>query len=289
MEKPPGVDRLFADWTTDIGGRDVLGLEPARQFIPPATRVYVGFLGSEDFALRVQAVESVRRSGFVPVPIIAAPPVGLKGNAPGVPDRPAEVAATTSVMVVGGDPAQPLGPYPDAASVIGSGLLEEYGVQEVSIAGYPGRHPAVEADVLWSVLVDKVETLRRQGMACEVVTQFDFDPASVLAWLVAVRERGITYPVHVGVPGPASARRLKSIAAVCGVSGAAAQEYGFALTDSRGTDLKSTVGPERFLRPLLDGCDPHLHGEARLHFMSFNGIAPTGQWVAQWVSEVGDR
>lgn len=287
---------LLADWSTDIGGRDVLGLEPARRFIPPATRVYVGFLGSEDFTMRVNAAESVRRCGFVPVPIIAARRLDSEETLREFLTVLRKVAANTSVMVVGGDPAQPLGPYPDASSVISSGLLEEYGVQEVSIAGYPGGHPAVEADALWTVLADKVGKLRRQGMACEVITQFDFEPVRVLAWLARMRQRGITCPVQVGVPGPASARLLMSTAAICGVSvsGTAAEEYGFSLPDLNDADLEhtdpqNTVGPERFLRLLLDGYDSRLHGEVRLHFMSFNGIAPTAEWIAQWVNQIGER
>ena len=35
--------------------------------------------------------------------------------------------ASESVLVVAGDPAEPEGPYPDAATVIGSRLLESTG------------------------------------------------------------------------------------------------------------------------------------------------------------------
>ncbi|MCL2396182.1 MAG: hypothetical protein FWC87_16040 [Acidimicrobiaceae bacterium] len=275
-------DALLADWSTDLSGRDVPGIEQARPFIPPGTRVYVGFLGREDFPMRVAAARAARRCGFVPVPIIAARRLASEDALRGYLTDLASEAAVTSVMVVGGDPATPLGPYDDAASVIGTGLLEEHGVAEVSIPAYPGGHPVIPADVLWSLLTERAATLEARGFRSEVITQFGFDADEVLAWLADLRARGITLPVQVGVPGPAAARLLVSTAAVCGVAvGAeAARAYGLAPADPDGT-----VGPERFLGTLLTGYDPRVHGDVRLHFNSFAGITPTAEWIVRWISD----
>jgi hypothetical protein len=43
--------------------------------------------------------------------------------------------ARESLLVVAGDSAQPPGPYLDAASVIGSEMLEKHGVRRASVAG----------------------------------------------------------------------------------------------------------------------------------------------------------
>ena len=62
---------LLADYSLDMTGK--LGeLEPARAVIPPGTRVHVGFVNSGDPAARVAAARAVKRSGFVPVLVIAA-------------------------------------------------------------------------------------------------------------------------------------------------------------------------------------------------------------------------
>ena len=50
------------------------------------------------------------------------------------------------MLVIGGDLGTPLGPYPDALSVIDSGLLPDHGVREVAIAGYPEGHPDIDDD-----------------------------------------------------------------------------------------------------------------------------------------------
>jgi methylenetetrahydrofolate reductase (NADPH) len=185
-------------------------------------------------------------------------------------------AVSVSVLVVAGDPAQPQGPYVNAASVIGLGLLEEHGVRQASVAGHPGGHPAVADGELWAALAAKTAALGRRALGGDVITQFGCDAAQVLAWLTEVRARGIGLPVRVSVPGPATVRRLLSIASRCGVavSASVAEEYGFSLTEPT-----RTAGPGRFIQTLASGYDPRSHGDVKLHFNAFGGFSATVQWI----------
>jgi methylenetetrahydrofolate reductase (NADPH) len=277
-------DSPLTDFSLGAGGKDVRDLERARSVIPPGTRVHMGFLDSEDQETRLATARAVRGLGFVPVPLIAArrleSEVMLRGFLAGL----RAAGASESVQVVAGDPAQPRGPYADSASVIGSGLLEEYGVRQVSVAGHPGGHPAVADDVLWSALAGKTAALARRGLAGGVSTQFGFDADVVLAWLAELRTRGISLPVRVGVPGPTGVRRLLAYASWCGVSvnEGVAREYGFSLTDPSGT-----AGPDRFIRALASGYDARRHGEAKLHFYPFGGIAATAAWISEFRGHSG--
>lgn len=272
----PGA--LLADFSLGMTGKDVGELERARVAIPPGTRVHVGFVDSEDLAMRVGAARAVRRSGLVPVPIIAARRLRSEEMLREYLAALRAADAGGSVLIVAGDPVQPQGPYPDAASVIGSGLLEEYGVRQVSVAGHPGGHPAVADSVLWPALAGKAAALEQRGLDGSVITQFGFDPDLALAWLAGLRARGVDLPVRVGVPGPTGVRRLLSYASRCGVSVSAgtARAYGFSLTD-----LTGTAEPDRFIRALASGYDARLHGEAKLHFNTFEGIAATAEWISQ--------
>jgi methylenetetrahydrofolate reductase (NADPH) len=197
------ISALLVDFSLGVAWKEISELDGTRSLIPPGTRVHVGFVDSEDMAMRVGAARAVRQAGFVPVPVIAARRLrsaamlreylaGLRAS-----------GASRSVLAVAGDPAQPRGPYPDAISVISSGVLEEYGVREASVAGHPGGHPAVPDGVLWPALARKAAALQERGLQGSVVTQFGFDADLVLAWLADVRARGVSLPVRVGVPGPA--------------------------------------------------------------------------------------
>ena len=269
---------LLADFSLDMTGK--LGeLEPARAVIPPGTRVHVGFTGSQDLAARASTARAVKRSGFVPIPVIAARRLRSEAMLRECLDALQAADASGSVFVVAGDPAQPEGPYPDTASVIGSGLLERYGVRQVGVAGHPGGHPAAGDKVLWSALAGKATALEQRGLGGSVVTQFGFDPALVLAWVAGLRERNISVPVRVGVPGPASVRLLLSYASRCGVGVSAhvARDYGLPLTD-----LAATAAPGRFIRSLASGYDALVHGEMKMHFNSFGGFAATAEWISQF-------
>jgi methylenetetrahydrofolate reductase (NADH) len=270
---------LLADCSLGVAWKEIGELAPARAIIPPGTRVHIGFRDDSDQAMRVEVARAIRRSGFVPVPVIPARRLRSERMLREYLSALREVGGSDSVLVVAGDPEPPRGPYPDAASVIASGLLESRGVREVSVAGHPGGHPAVADGVLWPALAGKAAALRRRGLRGSVITQFGFDASRVLAWLADARARGISLPVWVGVSGPAGVRLLLSYASRCGVAVTApvAAEYGFSLTD-----LTATAGPDRFIRALAAGYDPRLHGEVRLHFNAFSGFAATAAWISRF-------
>ncbi|MBN9187502.1 MAG: methylenetetrahydrofolate reductase, partial [Microbacterium sp.] len=63
---------LVDDFSLEMTGKDVPGLEEARSTIPLGTKINVTFLGNEDLDMRVAAAVRVRELGFVPVPHISA-------------------------------------------------------------------------------------------------------------------------------------------------------------------------------------------------------------------------
>jgi methylenetetrahydrofolate reductase (NADPH) len=271
---------LLADCSLEVAGKDTGGLEHARAVLPPGTRLELAFVDSEDLAARMRTARAIMASGFVPVPVIAARRLESRGSLWRYLAELRAAGAGERVVVVGGDPRRPRGPYPDAASVIASGALERHGVREVRVAGHPGGHPAVTDAVLWQAIAAKTAALEQRGLRAGVVTQFGFDAAQVLAWLAGLRARGLAMPVRVGVPGPASVRTLLAGAAKCDVSVTApvAREYGFSLDDRTGT-----ATPGRFIRALAAGYDERLHGAVKLHFTTFSGVAATADWISRFL------
>jgi len=270
---------LLADCSLEVAGKDIGGLAHARTVLPPGTRFHMAFVDSEDLAARMRTTRAIMRSGFVAVPVIAARRLESEGMLRQYLIELRAAGAGERVVIVGGDPAQPRGPYPDAGSLIVSGALEQHGVQEASVAGHPGGHPAASDAVLWQAIAAKIASLEQRGLRAGVITQFGFDAGQVLAWLAELRARGLTLPVRVGVPGPAPVRTLLAAAAKCvvRVSEHAAREYGFSLDDRTGT-----AAPDRFIGALAAGYDRRLHGEVKLHFTPFSGVAVTADWINQF-------
>ena len=275
----PSAAALVDGFSLEMTGKDVAGLHEARAIIPRGTKINVTFLGNEDLEMRVAAARAVKESGFVPVPHISARRLESPAQLEEFLGRLHEVGATEHVFAVGGDPADPAGPYPDALSLIQSGLLEQYGVREVSIAGYPEGHPDIADDVLWRHLDEKALALAQQGLDAVILTQFAFDTEPVVDWIAAVRERSIDAPIRVGTPGPAGIKRLISFARRFGVGANAmiVKKYGFSLTN-----LMGTAGPDRFVSDLAEQLPAA--ATVKLHFYTFGGLLATAQWAREFVA-----
>jgi methylenetetrahydrofolate reductase (NADPH) len=273
---------VLRDFSLEMTGKDITGLEDAHPRIPEGTRVNITFLGNEDPKLRLDAARTVRRLGFVPVPHISARRLPSQQALEQYLDGLRADGAGEEVFVIGGDPSSPHGPYPDALSIIRSGLLQKHGVRHVGISGYPEGHPAIADHALWGALADKQAELEAQGLTGSIITQFAFDVDAVLSWVQQVREIGIELPVRVGVPGPAGIRRLMTYAARFGVgtSTSIAKKYGFSIAN-----LMGTAGPDKFLKGLSVNRDPAVHGEVKVHFYTFGGLKATAEWAARFQEE----
>lgn len=280
---------LIKNFSVEMTGKDIAALIEAKDKIPPGTRINVTFLGNEDLEMRVAAAKAVRDLGFVPVPHISARRLASRGDLEKFLQRLQEVGAAEHVFVVGGDPAEPEGPYGDSLALINTGLLPQFGVREVGIGGYPEGHPDIPKDTLWRALEDKTAALAAQDLGAFIITQFAFDTGPVAGWIEEVRARGIKAPIRVGTPGPAGVKRLLSFARRFGVGANAmiVKKYGFTLTN-----LMGDAGPDRFVNDLAavlaqhaPGQDQHLPPQLGLHFYTFGGLLATANWVRHFTAE----
>lgn len=279
MTNAPTATNLMADFSLEMTGKDIADLDRAAHLIPRGTRVNVTFLGNEDLDMRLGAARAVLAHDLVPVPHISARRLASRAELETYLGALSDAGAIESVFSVGGDPTEPQGPYSDSESVIRSGLLAEYGVRKVSIAGYPEGHPDIAQDVLWDALAGKADSLQKQGLEGTIITQFAFDDQPIFEWIEQVRARGITMPIRVGVPGPAGVKRLIGFARRFGIGANAmiVKKYGFSLTN-----LMGTAGPDKLIRALQSGYDAGRHGEVRLHFYTFGGLTATSEWIEKF-------
>lgn len=276
---------LLEDFSLEMTGKDVPGLLEAAPMLPPGSRMNVTFLGNEDLEMRVTAAKAVLDQGLVPVPHISARRLKSQAMLEEFLAALQAQGVSENVFSVGGDPHHPEGPYEGALDVIKTGLLQQYGVKHVSIAGYPEGHPDIKDDVLWAALEGKFAVLQEQRLPGTILTQFSFDVDPVVAWIEQVRGKGIDLPIRIGVPGPAGIRRLVTFASRFGVASSAgiAKKYGFSLTN-----LLGTAGPDRFIKELAGRLTPEQHGVVKLHFYTFGGIPATTTWIRDFRQQLSN-
>jgi methylenetetrahydrofolate reductase (NADPH) len=271
------VSTVLDDFSMEMTGKDVAKVENAAGVIPPGTRINVTFLENEDLAMRVTAAAAVKRLGFTPVPHISARRIKSQDMLEEYLSALRDIGAGDNVLIIGGDPTVPMGPYEESLAVIESGILQQYGVKHISMGGHPSGDPNIPATVLIPALQKKAAALTQLNLPGAIITQVDFDVDRVLQWIAEVREAGVDLPIRVGVPGPASVKLLLGFASRLGISTSTtiAKKYGLSVTN-----LLGKAGPENFIRDLQAGLEPGQHGVVKLHFYTFGGFKTTAEWIA---------
>ncbi|MGH2887529.1 MAG: methylenetetrahydrofolate reductase, partial [Solirubrobacteraceae bacterium] len=120
-------------------------------------------------------------------------------------------AGIEDAFVIGGDGPEPHGLYASAGDLLEVLIEHQQRPRSIGIAGYPEGHPLIDEETLWSALE------RKAAWADYVTTQMCFDAEALLRWLRSARERGLTLPVMIGVPGVIDRRRLLEISLRIGV------------------------------------------------------------------------
>jgi methylenetetrahydrofolate reductase (NADPH) len=176
------------------------------------------------------------------------------------------------VFLIGGDGAEPLGPYASAVELLPVVAAHERRPGRIGIGAYPEGHPLIDPATLEDALRRKAE------LADYMTTQLCFDPDALTRWIEQTRTAGIDLPLYVGIPGAVDRRRLLEVSMRVGVGASIA-----------------FVRKQRGLRQLLGRSDTgdRLHrtfaplvGDARariagLHFFTFNRLTATLAWEAQ--------
>jgi methylenetetrahydrofolate reductase (NADPH) len=275
------VMQLMDGHSIEITAKDAAELPEAAPLMEPDTRISITFLPKEKYEKRLGAVADVARLGLRPVPHVSARRIGSETELDGYLSELAKLGACEELFIVAGDPDTPDGPYDDALAIIRSGLLEKYGVRHVGVGGYPEGHPKISHEKLWQALRDKNAALAEQGIGMSILTQFGFKPEPVFDWLKQLRGEGITAPVRLGVPGPASAGTLMRFAARCGVSASTSvlSKYGLSLTR-----LMQPTGPDKYVLALAKGMRSDVFGDVGLHFYPFGGLVATAGWIRAFSS-----
>ncbi|TNC74064.1 methylenetetrahydrofolate reductase [Janthinobacterium lividum] len=278
MRKP--TSNITHAYSLEASTKDIAALSAAAPRILPGSTISIPYLAREDDDARLAAARAVRSLGFEPMPHLSARRIASLAGFESFVQRAAAEAGVERCFVIAGDLPTPMGPFADSAALIDTGVFERAGMQVIGVGGHPEGHPVMSKAEQWEVLERKCRSIEKRGMAPLIVTQFAFDADVVLTWLQALRARGITHPVRVGVPGPASIAVLARYAAVCGVGACASMwsKYGVSIGK-----LFGTAGPDLFVDRLAAGLT-EAHGKVCLHFFPFGGIAQSVKWIEQYRS-----
>lgn len=266
-------------YSIEVNPSDSKALEGAQRRLSPGTEVFLTWIPGRNPMDMVEAAARLHRAGLLPVPHVGARHLESSTQLDQLAGRLASEAGVDRILLIGGDRAQPAGPYDSSLAVMESGVFQKRGITRMAIAGFPEGNPNMPETALDEALWSKVEFAASAGLQISVVTQFCFAAHPIVAWLRRIREQGIDTPVRVGLAGPASLITLARYAVRCGVGNSIhvlSEHPSFAR-------LLTEKGPEPIIREIAayagesNGRLPF--GIAGLHFYVFGGFNKTVDWI----------
>ncbi|MFY9735194.1 MAG: methylenetetrahydrofolate reductase [Rhodoplanes sp.] len=239
--------------------------------------VYISAIPSRPPEEQIAVATALRAHGVEPIPHIAVREFASVQALAARLARLVEQASVRRVLIIAGDRAEPAGPFHAAIELIESGLLQDCGIQDIGIAGYPDGHPRIAPLDLDRALAAKIEAAGQTGLRVHVVTQFAFAAEPILGWLARLRDLGIDNPVRIGFAGPATLTGLLRFARICGVKTSA---QALARNAGLARNMFARTTPDRLVRPIAEACANGQFGEVTPHLYSFGGLAATIRWAA---------
>ncbi|RZM78836.1 hypothetical protein [Leptolyngbya iicbica] len=176
------------------------------------------------------------------------------------------------VLLIGGSPDRPLGPFTSTLDLLETGL---FGGLRVGVAGHPEGMPVLNERECDRLLALKNQYARDTGTEMFVMTQWSLDMPTIHRWLDRI-EAFNTLPIYLGIPGPTTPATLLKFAQLCGVK---TSLLGLRNQSGRLGKLL-TVQPPDYLVDGLAGRIDHFH------IYTFGGVKRTRDWLTARPSDI---
>ena len=245
-------------------------------FIPAGTCVYIAHVPGATLSDIVEMAERLLKLGYEPVPHVVA------RRQSGRTELEAALAkmqqcGVNHVLVVAGDLPKPEGEFEGAMDVLNTGLLEKYGIRTLGVSGHPEGNANISDEVLDRALDEKARFAAASSLDVHIVTQFGFDTTALPRWEEATAARGITLPIHVGMAGPTSLKRLINMGVRCGI-GASLRMLTKRTADM--ANMLKVTGPDKQIAAYAKYVSGHSGSRiVRTHFFALGGVEKTARWA----------
>ena len=109
------IVKLLREASVEVSGHDLTAAAKLSPWLRPGADVYVNFVPGGSYRQSAEVAAAVRRSGFTPIPHVAARGIRDHAELADFLKRLGGEAAVDRVLVVAGDVLKPLDPSPPAS------------------------------------------------------------------------------------------------------------------------------------------------------------------------------
>ena len=252
-------------WSMEILPHNINDVSLIPEFV---NEVYITMIPGADFWESIEAANIIQAAGKQAIPHIAArsftDPEVLNKCLSGL-----QYAGIKRVLLIGGGVPEPAGEYASVMDLLKTGLFAENGINSFDFAGHPEGNPDDPKSEYH--LLEKLKWTKEREISTRIVTQWSLNSQKTNNWILDLREKGVSNPIHLGIPGPSTIKTLMRFAKVCGVKASTQVLRKQGMNISK---LMFVNKPDKIIS--------ELSGYDQLHLYPFGGIEKSAAWLTKW-------
>lgn len=273
------IMELITNSSIELTGKYQHQINQVKDLLPFGTDIYLSALPKWPLETNLECIAAIRAAGFNPVPHIAARHIRSREELKQFLSAIITEQEVKKILLIGGDLPEPLGPYDDATSVLKDGILNEMGICEIGISGYPEGHPRIPNEIIQQSIIDKIGLAREHNLGVYLITQFSFAPGRIVDYCAKLNRMIPDVPVYVGMAGPTNPVTLLRYARICGVSASLRALTGLGFKAAR---LVTWTEPNEQLAVLARYCAGRETSNVMgVHIFSFGGFIESVKWLKE--------
>lgn len=279
----PEVEALLQGYSIEVMPRTAEKVDNFADILPAGTRVYIAHIEGTPIADMVATAKRLAAEGYPVMPHFPARIIKDQATLEDWIARYQGEAGVDQALLLAGGVDKPHGDYHSSMQLLESGAFDRAGFKRLHVAGHPegnrdidpdGSMKNVEEALSWK---QKFSETTDADMA--IATQFAFEAGPIIAWADALREAGITLPIHIGIAGPAKLQTMIKFAIACGVGPSLrvlqrrAKDVTKLLLPFEPTEVLSDLATHKAAHPDFN--------VTNVHFFPLGGIKTNAHWAIE--------
>ena len=273
------LEAFLQDYSIEVMPRTAEKVEDFRALLPQGTRVYIAHIDGTPIDDMVATAKRLSADGFKVMPHFPARIIKDRATLADWIARYQGEAGVDQALLLAGGVATPHGDFHSSMQLMETGLFGDF--KRLHVAGHPEGNRDIDTDGSDKNVMDALRWKQRfsetTGAQMALATQFAFEAGPIIAWADALRDAGITIPVHIGIAGPAKLQTLIKFAIACGVGPS------LKVLQKRAMDVTKLLLPYEPTEVLIDlAAHKAAHPDfniTHVHFFPLGGIKTNAEWA----------
>ncbi|MEO1778226.1 MAG: methylenetetrahydrofolate reductase [Pseudomonadota bacterium] len=279
----PEVEAFLRGYSIEVMPRTAQKVEDFRAILPAGTRVYIAHIEGTPIADMVATARRIAGEGYAVMPHFPARIIKDQATLENWIAMYQGEAGVDQALLLAGGVDTPHGDFHSAMQLMESGAFDRAGFKRLHVAGHPEGNKDIDPNGgmknVEDALVWKQKFSERTDADMAIATQFAFEAGPIIAWADALRDAGITLPIHIGIAGPAKLQTMIKFAIACGVGPSLrvlqrrAKDVTKLLLPFEPTEVISELAAHKAAHP-----DFNIE---QVHFFPLGGIKTNAHWAIE--------